>query len=687
MRDKVVAYVAKKYAYKGQYSCPELQGSVCNIVTENGMAARAAIRGVARVTEVAYSVADKLARLVPQVPKMTLQKAYDENPEIGAYLNMDERAKRLFEDAKLVEGIPSQTGVHAAGVIIADRPISEYAPMFWNDEKNCWVIQSDMIECEATLGLLKMDFLGLTTLDILYTAIGYIKKTHGVSIRLADLKAADDAAVIHDIYATGATDGVFQFESAGIKKSLVNFKPQTIDDVILMNAAYRPGPMDSIPEITKVKLGEAGPAYLIPEMEQILGKTYGSAIYQEQIMQLFQMVGFSLGEADIIRRAMSKKHLDEIVAAKDKFVQGMLQKGADPNAVEPYWQRLLAFASYAFNKSHAAAYSLVSYYTAWLKHYYPCEFMAAVMSYATSDKIPLYAAECKRLGITIQKPDVNHGVPFFAPNVGENSIRYGLEHIKGVARAAQTIYDLRRKYGECENLRDFVLRCGCFGINADTVISLANSGALDSLMEEGWHRRQLAKSLGYRESKEEAKQENLPDACSAAIRTMRKQKPDISQDEMYLALKESWTIPAMPAYTPYDNSVMLDMEYDLLKLYVSGNPIDPYLDIMKKEGNRSKTISEIEKEEEGVSLAGLIEDLTIMRRKSDGATFAKFILEDETGRLPCVAFTRTFGYCRQALENKAVVRCTGRAALDNNANNPNGEAQLQLVLSNATKLV
>lgn len=688
VRDKVVDYVAKKYAYKGPYACPELQGSVCNIVTENELAARAAIRGVARVTDVAYSVADKLARMIPQVPKITLQKAYDEVPEIGAYLNMDERAKKLFEDAKLVEGIPSQTGVHAAGVIIADKPISEYAPMFWNDDKNCWVIQSDMVECESTLGLLKMDFLGLTTLDVLYTAIAYAKKTHGVNIRLSDLKAADDQDVIREIYAAGATDGVFQFESGGIKKSMVNIQPQSIDDIILMNAAYRPGPMDSIPEITQVKLGKADPAYLIPEMEEILGKTYGSAIYQEQIMQLFQMVGFSLGEADIIRRAMSKKHLDEIVAAKDKFVTGMLQKGANPDAVEPYWQRLLAFASYAFNKSHAAAYSLVSYYTAWMKYHYPCEFMSAVMSYTKNEKIPLYAAECKRLGIKIQKPDINKGVPFFAPNVGENTIRYGLEHIKGVAKSAQTIYDLRCKYGPCEDLRDFVLRCSCFGISSDTIVSLGNSGALDCLLKDGWHRRQLVKSLGYRESKDEPKQNTLIDACNAAIRAMRKQTPDMTEDDMYLFLKDSWQMPEMPSYTPYDNAKMLEMEYELLKLYVSGSPIDPYMDILNKEGNRSKTIGELENGDENVSLAGLVEDMTIMRRKSDGAVFAKFTLEDETGRMPCVAFVRAFSYCRPALENKAVVKCTGRAALDNNANGreADSDAPLQLVLTSAIRL-
>lgn len=305
IRPKIIDYVANKYAYKGDYPVEELRSTVCNIVTENKLAAKAAIRNVARVTEVPLEVADKVAKLVPTKPGMTIKKALEENPDLQALMNSDLTVKHLIQDAMLVEGIPVQTGVHAAGVIIADKPISEYSPLLWNDEKNCWVIESDMVACEKTLGLLKMDFLGLENLDIINTAMQYIRYTQHKQIHLSDLAGADDPAIFKNIYANGHTNGVFQFESEGIKKALVGFNPQSIDDVILMNAAYRPGPMDSIPEITNVKNGKEKPEYIIPQMEGILGKTYGSAIYQEQIMQLFQMVGFSLGGADIIRRAMS----------------------------------------------------------------------------------------------------------------------------------------------------------------------------------------------------------------------------------------------------------------------------------------------------------------------------------------------------------------------------------------------
>ena len=664
VRPRVIDYVAQKYSYQGEYPCEELRSTVCNIVTESVLAPRAAIRAVARVTDVPYEVSDRLAKLIPEAPKMTLAKAENESTELQEYCSKDSRAKKLFEEAKLVEGIPVQTGVHAAGVIIADRPVSEYAPLLWNDEKNCWVIESDMVECESTLALLKMDFLGLTTLDILGTAIAYIRKTQAKRIRLADLKNANDTDVIQSVYAEGNTDALFQFEGEGIKKALVNFKPNSIDDIILMNAAYRPGPMDSIPEFTQVKLGEKDPAYLVPEMENILGKTYGSAIYQEQIMQLFQMVGFSLGEADIIRRAMSKKHLDEIVAAKDKFVAGMKAKGAKPDDIEAYWNRLLAFASYAFNKSHAAAYSILSYYTAWVKYYFPSEFLAAQMSFTPHEKVPLYAQECKRLGIRILKPDINTGVPFFAPNIGEPTIRYGLASIKGVANSAQTVYELRVKYGKCETLRDFILRCLCFGISADTMCALCNSGALDSIIGGQWNRRQIAKAFGYREEKDEKKNAQLLEAANAAIKALRKNEPALGNEEVYeklLSGNEEWKMPEPMAYDDYSSEKMLEIEYSLLNLYASGNPIDPYMQtiLSQRQGNHNiaTTMAETDKE---MSAVGLLHSVQIQHRKSDGAPFARFVVEDESGPLPCVVFTSAYARLRNNVVEKIVVRVNGK---------------------------
>lgn len=351
IRDKVVDYVAEKYSYKEPYWVPELSGTVCNIVTEGTLAARKSIRQVGKVTGVPLNVCDKVAKLVPNTVGISLKKALEESEDLKNLYDSDEQVKKLIQDSMLVEGVPDQTGVHAAGVIIADKPISEYAPMFFNDKKNCWVIQYDMVSCESDIGLLKMDFLGLRNLDIIMRTKSFIKKTKGSVIDFRKVNNADDNTVIDAIYANGDTDGVFQFESGGMKKTLQSFMPANIDDVILLNAAYRPGPMQFIPEVTEVKFGRTTATYIVPEMESIMGNTYGSPIYQEQIQQIFhEIAGFSLGQADIIRRAMSKKHLDELEAAKDNFVEGFKKKGAHDEAIETLWSQLLAFASYAFNK-------------------------------------------------------------------------------------------------------------------------------------------------------------------------------------------------------------------------------------------------------------------------------------------------------------------------------------------------
>ena len=350
IRDKVIGYVAKRYAYKEDY-IEELKGTVCAINTEGVLAAKSAIRQVGKVTNVPFATCDKIAKLIPTTVGMTLKKALEESDELKQLYDSDAQAKSLLDDAMLVEGTPVQTGVHAAGVIIADKPISEYAPMFWNDKKNTWVIQYDMVSCESDCGMLKMDFLGLRNLDIIMRCKDFVRRAKGVVIDSVAVEQADDENVIVDIYGKGDTDGIFQFESGGMKKTLRSFVPKQIEDVILLNAAYRPGPMQYIPLVTDVKFHRAEPNYIVPDMKRILEPTYGSPIYQEQIQQIFhEIAGFSLGQADIIRRAMSKKHLDELEAAKDGFVSGFKAKGAKNADIEKFWNELLDFAKYAFNK-------------------------------------------------------------------------------------------------------------------------------------------------------------------------------------------------------------------------------------------------------------------------------------------------------------------------------------------------
>ena len=657
IRNKVVDYIAKKYAYTDEYPIEELKGTVCNIVTESLLTARAAVRAAARVMEVPYDVGDRVAKLIPKTPGISLDKALEDSLELQALLEQNIQAKQLFQDAKLVEGIPTHTGMHAAGVIIADKPVSEYAPLLYNEDEHCWVIELDKVDCEMTAGLLKMDALGLKNLDIIKAAIFYVKKAEGQQGDFEVLRKADDPRVFQNIYAKGDTHGIFQFESEGITKSLVNFNPKTIDDVILMNAAYRPGPMQFIPDVTAVKNGEKEPNYIVPEMADILGVTYGSAIYQEQIQQIFHNIaGFTMGEADIIRRAMAKKHLHELESAKPAFVNGLLKKGATAEDVETFWEQLLEFAKYAFNHSHAAAYSIVSYYTAWLKEYHPAAFLAATMSYSGLDKIPMYALDCKKKNIPILQPDINTGVPFFAPTVGAKEIRYGLASIMGVANAAQTLCDTRRKHGPVLDYRDLILRACIYGISSTALENLVKTGAVDSIMKPGEHRKMYVDNFKERILE-----------CRKAIKTYKNnaasEDEEIPADQVYDALSQSWEMNPLFDVEPYGQVEMLSFERKLLGIYISGSPVDPYIKDIQNSG-RDKAIGEVEQEYERISLTGLVRDITVIHRKSDGAPLAKFVLEDETGSIDVVMFTKRYGMYHNDLEPNTVAKITGRVNIE-----------------------
>lgn len=691
VRGKVIVYVADKYAYKEDYPIDELRSTVCNIATEGTLAAKAAIRAAARITEVDLPTTDKVAKLVPNKPKMTIAKAMEESSELREMYAQDPTIHQLIDDAKLMEGIPSQTGVHAAGVIIADKPVVEYAPMLWNEEVGGWVIESDMVACEMDLGLLKMDFLGLKNLDILYTAAFYVRRAEGVDINFKAVNQADDPKVIQNIYATGNTEGIFQFESAGITKYLMEFQPKTFDDIILMNAAYRPGPMQFIPDITDIKFGRKSPHYIVPEMEPILKNTYGNAIYQEQIMQLFQLVGFSLGEADVIRRAMSKKHLDEIEAAKDKFVQGMLDRGGKPEDIEVFWTQLLAFASYAFNKSHAAAYSIVSYYTAWLKYYHPGCYIAALMSYAEISEIAAYALDAKNHGVALLKPDINTGVPNFAPTVGAKAIRYGLKTIKGVAGAANAIYQARQDHGDCQSLADYTVRACLYGIASSATEALIRSGALDTLCSN------RKKSLNV--------VTELTEKCRRETTALRKQKPDITDNELYEALLPSMSLKAglllAPDVEDFPLAERLKDEYKYLGVYVSGNPTDPHRETMvrmredaKRNSYRNTVVTtrellnrgeNDENQPSNVSIVGMVNDISILRRKSDGAPMAKFTLMDEFGSVPAVMFTKLYKECGHLIHDGVVISVEAKVSEENTGNNSEVQLSIQKVAEAITQ--
>lgn len=661
VRDKVVDYVSQRYAYKEDYWVKELAGTVCSIYTEGVLAARSAIRQVGRVTSVPLNLCDKVAKLIPMEIGMTLKKALEDEAQLKSLYNADEQVRQLYDDAMLVEGTPVQTGVHAAGVIIADKPISEYAPMFWNEKKGVWVIQYDMVACESDLGLLKMDFLGLRNLDIIMKAKSFIRARTGKSVNFASLTNADDPNVIAGIYGKGDTDGVFQFESEGMKKTLQSFVPKTIDDVILLNAAYRPGPMQYIPDVTNVKFGRKQAKYIVPEMASILDTTYGSPIYQEQIQQIFhEIAGFSLGQADIIRRAMSKKHLDELEAAKGKFVEGFKNRGATDYDIEAFWQQLLEFAKYAFNRSHAAAYSVVSYYTAWLKFYFPTEYMAALMAYSTRDDIPLYIKDSRDYGIQILGPNVNKSVVLTSPVREGRTIRFGLDGVKDVGASAPKLVAERKTRGVYKDFRDFIIRCSIIGVDKAAIEGLVKAGALDEIIR---NRQETATNTA-----------DYLKSCRDAIKAFLKNREDLAalqetnreqaDAEIYSYLTATYQIPVglkSPEYSP-DEKLRQEKEYT--GFYVSGNPL--YSHKGEMELYNPTEIRSITTSVKDIVLTGMLTELKGLKSKKTGELMCGFKLEDLSGVIQGVCFPRDYARMRTQFRESAIVCIKGDVTMEFN---------------------
>lgn len=470
-RDLVIEYVEEKYGHE----------AVCQIVTFGTMAARAAIRNVGRVTDKSLKLCDRIAKMVPLEVGITLESALKKNEKLLEEYNTNKDAKELIDDAMSLEGTVIQTGVHAAGIIIADKAVDNYVPLMYNEEKAIWVTQYSKDICEKSCGLLKMDFLGLENLTIIKRTLKDIKKNHNVTLSIDNIPL-DDKEVIKKIFAKGKTKGVFQFESGGMMDLLINFGPTSFEDIILLVAAYRPGPIQYLKDIIEVKHKRKKPSYILSEMEEILGVTYGKPIYQEQIMEIFHKIAnFSLGVADIIRRAMAKKKLKILKKYIPKFRKALIEKGALEEDVDKFCEELMNFASYAFNKSHAAAYAVVAYITGYLKYYYPVEYMSNVLNSCDNKTLSFYLKECKDLNIPILSPNINESGKLFTPTT-EKTILFGLEGIKNVSKAAIETIKIRNKYNKFDSFKDFVNKLNIEkspALNKKVIESLIYSGAFD----------------------------------------------------------------------------------------------------------------------------------------------------------------------------------------------------------------
>ena len=633
-RQKVLDYVIGKYG----------QDKVAQIVTFGTMAARSAIRDVARVLKLPLQEADRLAKLVPEGVKVSLKKAYEEVPELKeARKNGSVLVQKTLTFAKILEGSSRHTGTHACGVIIGPDSLIEHIPLAIQKDSPMPVTQYEGKLVES-VGMLKMDFLGLKTLSIIKDAIVNIQIRHGITIDIDDIPLDDTKTF--ELYSRGDTSGTFQFESDGMRKYLQDLKPNRFEDLIAMNALYRPGPIQYIPSFINRKFGREKIEYDIPIMEEHLKETYGITVYQEQVMLLSQkLAGFTKGDADSLRKAMGKKQKDVMDKMKEKFIAGCKANELDIEKANKVWKDWEAFAEYAFNKSHSTCYSLVAYQTAYLKAHYPAEYMAAVLSRNVNDltKITQFMDESKRIGIPVLSPDINESqLNFFVNPVG--AIRFGLSAVKGIGEAAvESLIEERNANGPFTDAFDLVKRINLRTVNKRCLDAMVMSGAFDSF--ENSHRAQYF----FQEHSED----------SSFIEKIIKHgnnvqgQADSAQHSLFGEEQEvQITDPKLPVCEPWTKLQQLKLEREVTGIYLSGHPLDDFRLEMNNFCNvKIQRINEDLKSLKGreLSFAGIITSMAHKTTKT-GKPFGSFVLEDYTDTLQLAVFSEDYLKFKHFLE-------------------------------------
>jgi len=587
-RQEVIDYVVKKYG----------EDRVAQIITFGTMAARGAIRDVGRALDIPYGEVDQIAKMIPFQIGMTIDKALELNPMLRNRYNDDERTQELIDLARLFEGMPRHASTHAAGVVISKDPITEYVPLQKNDESVTTQFTMGLLE---ELGLLKMDFLGLRTLTVIRDAVELARKNHGIEIEIEKINMEDKN--VYNMIGEGKTSGVFQLESAGMTQFMKDLKPQSLEDVIAGISLYRPGPMDSIPKYIRNKNNPKLVEYEHPLLEKILDVTYGCMVYQEQVMQIVRdLAGYSYGRSDLVRRAMAKKKHDVMQKERENFVYGIVDEegnvvvmgavrnGVDVATANRIFDQMTDFASYAFNKSHAAAYAVVAYQTAWLKYYYPVEFMAACMNsfLGSGEKISQYVHECKQMNIEVMPPDINESDVRFT--VVKGKIRFGMAAVKNVGEAAvREIITERSERGEFLSFGDFCQRIADKDVNKRCVESLIKCGAFDSF---GVFRSKLmAVYEKMLDSAQQSKKNNVDGQMS--LFEMSSASQSVSVEESYPDIKE------------FPPKLLLAMEKEMLGLYLSGHPLKEYEEEIKRQATVKST--DLISGMDGQSIAGASE--------------------------------------------------------------------------------
>lgn len=608
-RGEIIKYVTEKYG----------KDKVTQICTFGKMLAKGVIRDVGRALNVPYSEADRIAKLVPNVLNITLADAFKQEPRFDEERKKNQQIDKLLSLSLVLEGLNRHSSVHAAGVVISDVPLVERVPLF--APKDDIVSQYSMKDIE-TVGLTKFDFLGLKTLTVIRNAINFIKESHNIDININDLPLDDRKT--YELLMKGETDGVFQLESSGMKDLLVNFKPDHIEDVIALIAAYRPGPMKMIPDFIARKHGKQQITYELPQLEPILKETYGIILYQEQVMQIANVIGgYTMAQADTLRKMMGKKQVAAMEKEKPKFLEGAKKQHIHDNKAKTIWDQMETFAEYGFNKSHSAAYAIITYQTAYLKAHYPVAFMAALLTSEKDnrDKIIKHMSNCKEMGINVLPPDINESQKDFSVS-GEN-IRFGLAAVKNVGEAAiESVIAMRQKE-KFSSFMDFLTRVDLRKVNKRVIESLIKCGAFDSL---GYYRRQLT------------------ECCEAAMdEAGRKQKQLLSNQASFFDdlddsgssienASGSYQIPDLPEW---DHKELLSIEKETLGFYISGHPLYGYADKLKFVTNTDSSTLGTKRDKDTIAIAGVISSLTERTTKRKDI-MCNVVLEDLQGSVSII---------------------------------------------------
>ncbi len=639
-REKVIDYVTEKYG----------KDKVCQIITFGTLSAKAAIKAVARVMNLPFEISNRVSQYVPSEVGMTIDKALEVSIDFKKVYDEDALIRQIIDEARNIEGLKQNTGMHAAGVIISHLPLDEIVPVQFAKEGNV-ITEYPKEDCEK-IGLLKMDFLGLKNLTIIMQALALIKERHGVELDINNIPLDDPDT--YKMLMSGNTDGVFQLESAGMKKLVRDLKPSVFEDLGALVALFRPGPLESgmVTDFVERKHGRQKISYVHPLLENILKDTYGTIVYQEQIMQIFQVLAdYSLGEADMVRRMMGKKKLEEMAKQKVRFVEAASKKGMTENAANELFEQIESFAKYCFNRSHSAAYAFVAYQTAYLKAHYPVEYICAMLSNSKDDleKIQLYITEAQKTGIKVLPPDINKSNAEFTPD--GNNIRFGLNSIKGIGEAVlKEIEDERKKNGEFKSIADFTKRINPRFINRKAMENFIKAGAFTCLEPS---RKKLFNNI-----------ENIMNAAAKETEAR-----ELGQVSLFAGLGgdnagNSYQMQSFELYgsdEEYTDKEIQEFEKEYLGFYVTSHPLESIRD--KLPFLTTHSINELEDlpNDTFVTVCGLLSSVKQIATKKDPTKFLKTgVIEDLTGEVPFVAFHKTLQNYNSLIETEKKVIISGR---------------------------